>query len=282
LKSILENRLIAYLDVLGFSALLESKQLIEVHEIYSGFIDTAKNATFYTTNGDNSGRTNFEYAKIFSDSIILVSNKIDDIYNVNNFIAAVSYLLEIGFVSKMPLRGAIAKGDFLIDLDRDIFLSKEFAQVVRFEGNQNWTGCSIMESAVQVVLEAAYGENYDNSMNKNTLCNDPLHYYPVPTKDSDSIKMPVINFMFFFSNKQIDDGLHYLIGEKQKNNSKYYEYLKSLPCERQPLEKEFEPAKYLSVMKTRSGMRALFMDENLDPCNPNIENFTWIAVGRWK
>ncbi|MBE0472361.1 MAG: hypothetical protein IBX55_22995 [Methyloprofundus sp.] len=127
---ILRNRLVAFLDVLGFGNMLQSLDVELLHEKYSQFIDDIKTMTFYQAQGDRTGRTNFAHAQIVSDSIILVSNEVDDIYNVNNFIAAVSFLLENGLISRLFLRGAIAYGDFLLDVDRQIFLSKALSEAV--------------------------------------------------------------------------------------------------------------------------------------------------------
>ena len=139
----LENRLIAFLDVLGFSARLEREKIESLHQQYSAFIDEAKNATFFIAQGDNTGRKNFEFSQFLFDSIVLVSCPVDDIYNVNNFVSAVSLLLELGFQNKLPLRGAISQGNFLYDQERNIFLSERFPELVKFELKQEWAGCSI-------------------------------------------------------------------------------------------------------------------------------------------
>lgn len=181
---ILENRLIAFLDILGFSELLKRKSLEFVHSKYSRFIDNAKTMVFYSTQGDNTGRTNFEYAEFLFDSIILVSNPISDVYNVNNFIGGVNYLMETGFIDKLPLRGVITKGNFLLDNERNIFLSNDFSRAVKFEGKQEWTGCIVLEEAEETIISSVFGEKAIETLKTEIqLRNNPVHYYPVPFKN---------------------------------------------------------------------------------------------------
>lgn len=278
---ILEDRLIAFLDVLGFSNLLTSHPLSEVHIKYSSFIDQAKTKTFFKTEGDNSGRTNFAFAQFLSDSLVLVSNPIDDVYHVNSFIAAVHFLLEIGFMNNLPLRGAIGRGNFLVDDERNIFLSERFPELVKLEANQEWTGCVIADSAESIVLESIFGKCTRNDFLEHQLRNNPVHLYEIPTKKIP-LKLLAINFLFFLTEAQIKSGINYLIEPKKQNMLKYFDFLISLPIEIQSLQPEFYPAIELKAMKTRSGMRSIFLDENGNPCQPGIKEFQWVAVGRWR
>lgn len=128
---VLDNRLIAFLDVLGFSARLEKEAIESLHQQYASFIDQAGNATFFSAQGDNTGRKNFDFSQFLFDSIVLVSRPVDDVFNVNNFLSAVSLLLELVFKNKLPLRGAISQGDFLYDEVRNIFLSSRFPELAK-------------------------------------------------------------------------------------------------------------------------------------------------------
>ena len=62
---------------------------------------------FFINENDPMKRTNFEFARFISDSLILISHPTSDIYNVNNFLMAISRLLSLSFQEKFPLRGAI-------------------------------------------------------------------------------------------------------------------------------------------------------------------------------
>lgn len=278
---IVNNRLIAFLDVLGFSRLLTTECLLDVHKKYSSFIDQAKTMTFYQTVGDNTGRTNFAFTQFLSDSLVVVSNEVDDVYNVNSFVAAIHFLLEIGFTNNLPLRGAIGKGDFLIDDERDIFLSERLPELVRIEACQEWTGCVILESGEETILESLFGKCKRDDFNGTQMRNNQVHLVDVPLK-SGSQKMFAVNFMFFLSEKQIMSGIDYLVEPKKSNMLAYFNFLVDIPIEMQKLSEEFLPATYVKIMKTRSGMRTSFIDVDGNICKPGVDQIQWIAVGRWK
>lgn len=277
----LENRLIAFLDVLGFSARLEREKIESLHQQYSAFIDEAKNATFFIAQGDNTGRKNFEFSQFLFDSIVLVSCPVDDIYNVNNFVSAVSLLLELGFQNKLPLRGAISQGNFLYDQERNIFLSERFPELVKFELKQEWAGCSILKHAEQTVANSVMGVSDASQVSAEQTRNQLFHRYNVPLKNGESLDCLVLNYLFFLSEREILDGIDYLMSGKKEHNAQYFEFLKSLPLQVQELEQAFLPAVYCAFITTRSGMRVKFTDADGNPCAPGITEFTCKAVGRW-
>lgn len=278
----LENRLIAFLDVLGFSSRLEKEDIRSLHVQYASYIDEAKNATFYTDQGDKTGKKNFEFSQFLFDSIVLVSCPVDDVYNVNNFVSAVALLLELGFKSNLPLRGAISQGDFLYDQERNIFLSHRFPELAKFELKQEWAGCTILRHAEQTILDAAFGVKSLNELPEQQTRNQIVHKYKIPLKKEGFFEGLALNFLFFLSEAEILSGIDYLISEKNERSREYFEFLKSLPIELQKLGSEFHPAAYCTFITTRSGMRAKFIDSEGSRCEPHIKEFTWVAVGRWK
>jgi len=278
----LENRLIAFLDVLGFSARLEKEDIPSFHAQYSSYIDEAKNAAFYSAQGDSTGRKNFEFSQFLFDSIVLVSYPVDDVFNVNNFVSAVALLLEIGFKSNLPLRGAISQGDFLYDQERNIFLSDRFPELAKFELKQEWAGCTILRHAEQTVLDAEFGISSLNELPEQQIRNQMVHKYQVPLKKKEFFDGLAINFLFFLSEAEILAGIDYLIAEKNEKSREYFEFLKSLPIHLQKLNPEFYPAVYCTSIATRSGMRAKFIDGQGNRCEPGVKELTWVAVGRWK
>ena len=94
------DRLICFLDVLGYSAMVEQIGIEAVYKKYSQFIDIAKNKVFFGTPDDYEGPSNnFEISEIFSDSIILVSYGLENVASVNNFIGSIHLFLELGLAS---------------------------------------------------------------------------------------------------------------------------------------------------------------------------------------
>jgi hypothetical protein len=176
-----KNRLIAFFDVLGFAKLLETKDIDELHNLYKKFIQEIKSEVFQpqeTMKGSQEPKVfNFEKSIVFSDSIILISKEITNIKNINNFILSCISLMDKSTTNDFPLRGAIGKGDFIYDDEDDIFLSSDFAKIYKFEGQQEWCGCSILEDIQDIITNAMYGISKIN--NKQSL---PLLKYNVPLK----------------------------------------------------------------------------------------------------
>ena len=112
-----ENRLIAFFDVLGFTKLLETKDINELYKLYKKFIQEIKSEVFQpqeTMEGSQETKViNFEKSIVFSDSIILISKEINDIKHINNFILSCISLMEKSTSNDFPLRGSIGKGDFI-------------------------------------------------------------------------------------------------------------------------------------------------------------------------
>ena len=275
------NRLICFLDVLGFKALMQEKGIDAIYELYVSFIDETKNKTFYGTEGDNTGRTNFKISEIVSDSMLFISHEINDIYNINNFIGAISHIMELGLIHNFPLRGAISFGDIIYDIQRKIFLSNEYNQITEYEPKMEMPQCVIFDEAKEVILEGIFGRKV-LLKGINPKGNLPIIKYSIPLKEKKVDYKWCINYTFFLTRKQIQTASNYLISPKKEHFIKYINFVNKIPYELQVVDKEFSPAKYMKTMTTRSGMRMVFLDENMNGCVPNIKEFTWIAVGRWK
>ena len=246
-NNLLNKRLIAFLDVLGFSSLIEKSTLEEIYDKYSIFINDAKNATFFQNENDLLKRTNFEFGKFISDSLILISNPVDDIHNVNNFLMAVSHILSLGFKSHFPLRGSIGLSDVILDDERGIVLSKELPFLLKEEKSQDWVGCSILEDALDIVMNSVGGSDYRNSI-INTPCKSNLiQYYEIPYKDGAKLGF-AINYAYSLNDTDIKNGLDYLITTKKENTQKYISFYKTLP-----VDKTVTCPTNINIIKTRSG-----------------------------
>ncbi len=243
----LENRLIAFLDVLGFSHLLSVNSLEVLYEKYSCFITKAKNETFFHNENDPMKRTNFEFARFISDSLILISHPTSDIYNVNNFLMAISRLLSLSFQEKFPLRGAIILGNVILDDENGIVLSKEIPLLLTEEKKQEWVGCTVVENAQNIIFDAVGGDHYKDSIIKNPTQSDLIQFYPVPTK-LGTINSFVLNYAYSLSNSQQEKGLSYLKNPKQKNVKNYFDFFKMLP-----LDQTISGPDNMKLVKTRSG-----------------------------
>ena len=230
-ENILNNRLIAFLDVLGFSSLLAKFSLEEIYTKYAFFINEAKNKTFSQHEDDLLKRTNFEFGKFISDSLILISNPINDIYHVNNFVMAISHLLSLGFKNNFPLRGAIGLSDVILDDENGIVLSKELPLLLNEEKEQEWVGCSILNDALNIILNSVGGFEYQNQIIQNPTQSNLIQHYGIPYKNHVKYGY-VINYAYSLSNLDVQKGLEYLIEPKRENTKKYILHYQNLPTDK--------------------------------------------------
>jgi hypothetical protein len=154
---VLSSRLVAFLDILGFSERLTQMSLPDLHREYAELIDYARTSAFgaSSTQGDN-----FAFAQFVFDSLVLVSHPLsgdDGAKSTFNFVAATVQLLEEAFRRHMPLRGAMGLADFLHDRERAIFLSPVFPSLVVAERSQEWCGVVVLPEAVNAVFDGIHG-----------------------------------------------------------------------------------------------------------------------------
>lgn len=250
----LNNRLIAFLDVLGFSTMLKENSLDDVYKNYSYFINEAKNKTFCSNPNEQLKRENFYKGKFISDSILLISNDTSDIYNINNFLMAINHLLSLGFKNKFCLRGAIGFGDIIIDEENGGFISKVIPYLLEEEKSQEWSGCAILDNAIKIILNAVGGDDYENKIKNIPDQSDLILFYPVHTKNGikDSF---VLHFPYDINSKQKEDGLNYLIEPKRNNVKNFFEYIENLPKD-----SRVQIPSNARLLKTRSGFCFSFID----------------------
>lgn len=186
----------------------------------------------------------------------------------------------MGFKTDLPLRGAVTKGNFLIDNDRKLFLSKEFAELVHYEEKQEWSGCCILCQAEDIVIDSVYGQVDKSMIQKEQLANNMIHCYPVPFKGNTIENLFVINYMIFINKKDRQKHIDHMIDMKKINTATYANFITTSPCQVQALSPEFLPAVTMTFIKSRSGLRAIFYDKENNQCKPGIDKFTWVAIGR--
>ncbi|MEP1961818.1 hypothetical protein [Tateyamaria sp.] len=274
-EGVKRGRLVAFLDVLGFSAKLGSNPLEELYQNFAEVVDEIKDKTILSSPGGTGNRSNFAFAQFMSDSLVLVSHPVEDIYNVNNFIAAISEIIALGLDAGFPFRGAISVSDVVFDDGRNIFLAENFPAIVKFEGEQEWVGCVVLDDAKDLVLEAAFGSTTEDRMK----ITDFVHISKVPLKGDRHPIMVCINFMFPRFLAGPGSRLNELIEPKRSNTEKHIHDVLVAGFEAQNLGEEFLPAKYMAVMKTRTGFRCQFLDEQVRECDPGLDEWSWTAEG---
>jgi len=260
----LENRLIAMLDVLGFSSRIKTREGMEQMDAkYAQLIDCAKSHMFSPRSVSGSPEPpepNFEYGSFVFDTLVLVSYP-TDIKSTYRFVFATIWLMEKFFAEGFPLRGSIGIGDFCENEKSGIFLSNAFRRLSEDEKDQQWTGCVLLPEADETVVSSLLGVIAQGAAKKSS----PIHYLKVPTKRSpcESSSRWCLNWSHFLSGSVIQAELEQMAGDyaKQQNTIQYLKLLGEMSDDTQPLAPVFAPAQRMKTMKALSGMRVKFEDE---------------------
>jgi hypothetical protein len=256
-----------FFDILGFSDRLRTMEITVLHHLYAELIDDVR-VTVFTPEilgtPDKQRKSNFDRADLLFDSIVLVSrNLMGDGYGaaVHDFLMSCTSLMEKSFAQQLPIRGAIGFGDYLEDSTRNIFLSREFAHLVRAEKAQNWSGCLVLPEAAKQILPIVF-----------LMPDAPTHYehramplvrYEVPFKSTDTPSSNTywcINWVYFLDPSERAIGLAFLKTPKLENTLRFIQHIDSLPDEDRPLPENFRPAIRILGQGTRCGVRIKFLD----------------------
>lgn len=271
----LAQRLIGFFDILGFSVRLRTMEMTDLHHLYADLIDDVQGTVFSPEILGRAGKqrkSNFDRANFLFDSIVLVSRALtpeDARQAVHDFLMSCASLMEKSFTRQLPLRGAVGFGDYLEDSERNIFLSREFANLVRVEKGQEWSGCIVLPEATEKILPVLF-------LNPDA----PKHYehramvlapYEVPFKSTEkphSGNYWCINWVYFLSPEERSAGLAFLKSPKLENTLKFVQHVESLPDEERPLPEKFLPAVRLLAQGTLSGVRIKFLDDRGNAVDP--------------
>jgi hypothetical protein len=144
------NRFVAFFDLLGFSAWLESDGSAEVFTYVRGFLNLMIRASLPGSIVHPDMSVTVENSMIacinFSDSIVFYTR--DDSEDCLKAILRVSGEFMNGILmgpSRM-LRGAVSHGEFYADPDANAYVGQALVDAYRIEGEQDWLGCSLSES----------------------------------------------------------------------------------------------------------------------------------------
>jgi hypothetical protein len=271
--TVLENRLIAFLDVLGFSARLEAETPADLVARYCTFIDEANTKIFHPVNELHQTATvsNFAASKFVFDSIVLISHPIDDPRNVSNFVFAATLLLERGFTTKFPLRGAISLGDYVESIDHGVFVSPDFKSLFASEQNLDWSGCCILQKAETVVLSSLYGSVIHPQSARR---NHPVVHCSIPIKNQKTElkeKLWAINWCYMLTDLEIKQGLEHLIPAKRTPTAEFVGHVQSLAGTKRDAVSGHQPPLYMRNMPSTTQCRIRFTDSNDESAEPQME-----------
>jgi hypothetical protein len=260
--TLLGRRLIAFLDILGFSSRLETMPPGDLHAIYAGLIDHAKRFVFRQEDGPAGNlRSNFAKAQFLFDSIVLISNPVDDDTgpkNVFDFLSATALLFEKSFGRAMPLRGCIGYDDVFLDESRQIFLSPSFPALVREEKTQDWSGVTLLPTAVNPVLTALYGDAESEIARNGT---GHVIQYATPRKSDGNSEAWCLNWAYLCNADDLRAGLTFLTGRKREETQRFADHVRELIGPGAPVAEAYRPVHRVLLQGARVGFHIKFVDQ---------------------
>jgi hypothetical protein len=154
----IRNTTVAFLDILGFGQMIETRTISDLSQAYEKQIGDANRHIF----GNGIHFLNFAGPKlfpnhsptdplcalhVFSDSLILIANGSDE----ESCLKLLIYAWRISqtfLVAGFPLRGGVAFGEMYCNPQKSIILGKALTVAHALEKEQNWVGISIDNSVL--------------------------------------------------------------------------------------------------------------------------------------
>ena len=239
------NGFVLYLDILGFSQLVELHPSSELSSIvqkmfcdFNRAID--KSRTFEDSQGVCKIKLDCLHCHLVSDSIVIWTEN-NTFNNFRHLMNSAQYLMISGFKSGLPLRGAIGFGDFVVNNPiketqdtKDVFFPDEalygeaYCEAYYLESKLEWSGCVLSQNAWNRVCECwSQPETNDSNPHSYFYRYPHLIWYPVPTK-MGKIYAIAINWNSLLAWKNVPQEIDMIINEKIIQDS-FLSYGKKLP-----------------------------------------------------
>jgi hypothetical protein len=148
-------RYVAMIDILGFRDLVRKRPITDiatdVDQLFSSSGDHAIGWSSLRPAGRECGIARAGRA-YFSDTILVWTAPVrfedeGHVAQVLAFSKTIADLVLHGFISGLPLRGAIAYGECLIDESKHLFVGQPIIDAHELEAQQEWIGVAIHPSA---------------------------------------------------------------------------------------------------------------------------------------
>jgi hypothetical protein len=232
------NRCIAFLDVLGFSDLLNNNKPEDIEVIYTNTITEALSDVFIETKKIEHDPlfkalldATINYS-VVSDSIIIwtVDDSFDSLMGLS-FI--VKFLLGSTLIRGIPLRGAICSGPLVVVKNKNSMniVGSALTNAYNLEKKQQWSGCVIDSN----LISKYSSDSWDMLFNENVIVKYQVPYNSGEIKDEYTINWPssfsdtskideliFVEYLFSLHNKSINDW-----GARQKIRNTF-DFIKSI------------------------------------------------------
>ena len=180
------KRAVAYFDVLGFKSKIENTPIEDLAKGYENTIRLTDGRFFVDDRNIINEQICYRY--VFSDSIFLIAKEDTE----ESFVDLLSYawrMMQMFIACGFPLRGAVAYGDIYANLDSKIFLGKAISEAVILEGQQDWIGALVDNSAID-----RYSKVFEKNDNQSVIMKMLFPVYSVPLKGGLHSDYHVINW----------------------------------------------------------------------------------------
>ena len=182
-----QEKFVLYLDIMGFKERVSTTPINDLAEKLRSFKTKSDQLKPLLMAGD-TGNTLMNMAQ-FSDSIVLVTQK-DTIYDLNRISKAAVILMQIGMKTGFALRGAIAKGEMVFDVENQLFFGKALVDAYLLEEELSYYGIvfhSSMEKTIDDIRTKNSKSNTESESNTNIVMylnsNTKQKYLPIDELD---------------------------------------------------------------------------------------------------
>jgi hypothetical protein len=263
----LEERLIAMLDILGFSNWIDGRdRTVDLLDTYTRMIAHSRDRILVARSSDEANRELdahvFASAEFAFDTLVLVSLPLNAT-NVGAFIGATCTLMGYFARNSLPLRGAVGIGDYASDEKGPgtrIAVSTISKALSSAERLQEWSGCYLLPEYESRILDHLGEFAYLNTPTQSSA----LVRHRVPQKGSRQTDACCLNWLAGLSPTDDQAVLRYMDGhtEKRSNTEAFAGFCRSLPRTAYRLPSNFLPAVTATVQWCGPGVQLHFWDED--------------------
>ena len=182
-----QEKFVLYLDIMGFKERVSTTPIDVLEKELLSFKTKSNQLKPLLMAGD-TGNTLMNMAQ-FSDSIVLVTQK-DTKNDLNRISKAAVILMQIGMKTGFALRGAIAKGEMVFDVENQLFFGKALVDAYLLEEELSYYGIvfhSSMEKTIDDIRTKNSKSNTESKSNTNIVMylnpNDKQKYLPIDELD---------------------------------------------------------------------------------------------------
>lgn len=192
---IIGNRVVTFIDILGFKNLIKNNSLKNLARAYETIL-----AQVLSVNKRQEIETrptlfpehplDLPYCKtfMFSDSIIIIANGPSQIETLKTLIFTWRTFQQL-LVSGLTARGAVSFGEIYINTSKNIFLGSALTKAYELEQTQEWVGAIVDDNVFEAFpMLKKEVDNKDGFLNKLFL------RYEVPLKNKKAIMAYTINW----------------------------------------------------------------------------------------